>query len=63
MFSKEDYFKVMESSAAANVAGGSIYDAVLAQCALKAHAETIFTWNVKHFKRLGQEVAKRVATP
>ena len=28
--------------------GGGIYDAMLAHCALKAEAETIYTWNDRH---------------
>ena len=59
----EEYFRLMDASAPAGVAGGGIYDAVLGQCALKAGAKTIYTWNVKHFKRLGPEIAKRVTTP
>jgi hypothetical protein len=43
--------------------GGAIYDALLAHCALKAKADTIFTWNIDHFRRVGPEVAKRVRTP
>jgi predicted nucleic acid-binding protein len=58
-----EYFEIVEASAAAAVTGGGIYDAVLAHCALKAGAKTIYTWNVKHFKRLGPEIAKRVTTP
>jgi predicted nucleic acid-binding protein len=61
--SKDGYFKALESSAAAGVAGGSIYDALLAHCALKAGVEKIYTWNIKHFKRLGAEIAKLVTTP
>jgi predicted nucleic acid-binding protein len=59
----EEYFKAMEASAAAGVTGGGIYDALLGHCALKAGAETIYTWNVKHFKRLGSDIGGRVTTP
>jgi len=59
----KEYFKTIEASVAAGVAGGGIYDALLGACALKAGAETIYTWNVKHFKRLGTDIAGRVATP
>ena len=38
----------------------AVYDALLARCALKAGSETIYTWNTKHFSRLGAEVASRV---
>ena len=60
---EREYFKALETSVGAGVTGGGIYDGMLARCALKAGAETIYTWNVKHFKRLGAEVAGRVATP
>jgi predicted nucleic acid-binding protein len=59
----DEYFKSLETSAAVGVVGGGIYDALLGSCALKAKAETIYTWNVKHFKRLGPDIAARVASP
>jgi predicted nucleic acid-binding protein len=59
----EEYSKAVMHSAESGIVGGMIYDALLAQCALKVRAETIFTWNVEHFRRLGPEVAKRVRTP
>jgi predicted nucleic acid-binding protein len=43
--------------------GGGVYDAILGRCALKARAEVIYTWNEKHFRRLGPEIAGRVAAP
>jgi len=36
---------------------------LLAQCALKANATTIYTWDLDHFRLLGPEVARRVRTP
>jgi hypothetical protein len=33
------------------------------RCALKANAQTIYTWNVKHFNRLGENIAARVRHP
>ena len=61
--SSEDYFEVLERTAAARVFGGTIYDILLAHCALKASAEILYTWNVKHFQQFGGEIAKRVKTP
>jgi predicted nucleic acid-binding protein len=43
------------------VAGGAIYDALLAGCALKAKAEILYTWNVRHFQRF--TTLLRVETP
>jgi len=61
--SELEYFKVLEDAAAAGVSGGTTYDAIIAQCALKAKAQTIYTWNVKHFNRLGSQIASRVSQP
>ena len=58
-----DYFSVIETAASSGIVGGTIYDALLAHCALRAGAETILTWNSGHFLRLGPEIAKRVKTP
>lgn len=58
-----EYFRVLEDSAAAAISGGTTYDAIVAHCALKADAQTIYTWNVKHFKRFGEKVAARVRQP
>ena len=59
----EEYWRAIMHSAESGIVGGTIYDAMLAHCALKARAETIFTWDIDHFLRVGPEVAKRVRTP
>jgi predicted nucleic acid-binding protein len=59
----DEYVQMLQQASAAGVMGGGIYDAILARCAVKANAEAIYTWNVKHFKRLGADVASRVKTP
>jgi predicted nucleic acid-binding protein len=59
----DEYFMAIETAAAADVVGGTIYDAILARCAIKARAEAIYTWNVKHYRMFGTEVARRVRTP
>ena len=58
-----EYQSVIKQAAAAGIVGGMLYDALIAQCALKARAEKIYTWNVEHFQRLGAEVARRVQKP
>jgi predicted nucleic acid-binding protein len=60
---ENEYFKVLEDAAVNAVTGGATYDAIIALCALKSKAQTIYTWNVKHFKRLGEHVASRVRQP
>ncbi|MGH9470715.1 MAG: PIN domain-containing protein [Terriglobia bacterium] len=59
----EEYFALVKNAAALGIAGGVLYDALLAHCALKAQAEIIYTWNVKHFLQFGSEIAHRVRTP
>jgi len=59
----QEYFAAIEASAPLGIAGGGIYDALLAHCTLKAEAETIYTWNLKDFQRLGRAIAGRVKTP
>jgi predicted nucleic acid-binding protein len=46
---EQEYFQALEASAAAGIVGGAIYDSILGHCALKAGAETIYTWNTKDF--------------
>ena len=60
---EQEYFQVAEAAAAAGLAGGAIYDAILGHCALKAEAEVIYTWNTNDFLRLPQSIAARVRTP
>ena len=59
----EECFKAVESAAVEGVTGGGIYDAIIGHCALKARAQDIYTWNIRHFKRLGTDVSSRVKTP
>lgn len=59
----DEYYSAIADGAAEGVTGGTVYDALIARCALKAKATTIYTWNIDHFRRCGPEVAKRVRTP
>lgn len=61
--SSEDYFAVLERIAAARVFGGTVYDILLAHCALKASAQILYTWNARHFQQFGDEIATIVRTP
>jgi predicted nucleic acid-binding protein len=56
----EEYANALQSSAAAGIVGGRIYDAMLAHCALKSKAEPIFTWNARHYGLCGAEVIGRL---
>jgi len=60
----DEYYATIERASALGVMGGTVYDALLARCALKARAEILYTWNVKHFQQLGLgEIVKRIRTP
>ena len=57
------YLSVIQNAAANEIVGGTVYDALIAACALQAGADHIYTWNVRHFERLGPEVASRLLVP
>ncbi|HET9744050.1 MAG TPA: PIN domain-containing protein [Terriglobales bacterium] len=58
-----EYVQAIQASATEGIVGGTIYDALLAHCALKAGATVIYTWNVRHFQQLGPEIARRLRVP
>ena len=58
-----DYVQTIEEASTAFLASGAIYDALLGHCALKAKAETLYTWNTQDFLRLPQPIAARVRRP
>ena|ERR1017187_9498822 len=58
-----DYADVITNAAKGGLVGGGIYDALLARGALNAKVEVLYTWNVKHFTRLGSDVAALVQRP
>ena len=43
-----EYAEAVAKWSRLGIVGGSIYDALLASCALKARAETIYSWNLRH---------------
>jgi predicted nucleic acid-binding protein len=59
----QEYSRTLETAAAAGLLGGAIYDAILGHCALKANAETIYTWSIKDYLRLPRPIAARVKRP
>jgi predicted nucleic acid-binding protein len=58
-----EYADALEASAKLGIVGGGIYNAMLASCALKAQAETIYSWNGRHYGQCGPEVTRRLRTP
>ena len=61
--SASEYAEALEVASTRGIVGGGIYDAMLAHCAMKANAETIYTWNSRHYSLCGQEVVARLRSP
>ncbi|HSZ06985.1 MAG TPA: PIN domain-containing protein [Steroidobacteraceae bacterium] len=60
---ENENFKALEDAASAGISGGTAYDVIIAHCALKAKAQLIYSWNLKHFSRIGENIASRVRQP
>jgi predicted nucleic acid-binding protein len=60
---ESDYLKTVRDLAERRFASGRIYDALLLACARKSRVETIYTWNLKHFRQLAPDLADRIRTP
>jgi predicted nucleic acid-binding protein len=60
---ESEYFETIQQAAAAGFTSGRVYDALLLRCAAKAKAQTIYTWNLKHFQAVAPEQAARIRTP
>lgn len=59
-----EYLEALGRAAEQGVSGGSVYDALLLRCALKARAEVVYTWNTKDFRRLSpEEPTLEIRTP
>ena len=59
----DEYGDALQAFSALGIVGGGIYDAMLAHCALKVQAETIYSWNGRHYGQCGPEVTRRLRTP
>ena len=59
----DEYAESLQAASALGIVGGGIYDAMLARCALKASAEAIYSWNIRHYTLCGAELAGLLQTP
>ncbi|MBW4596121.1 MAG: PIN domain-containing protein [Brasilonema angustatum HA4187-MV1] len=59
----DDYQQAIACMVRLNLPGGGIFDALIAQAALKAEVDILLTLNPSHFTRLGQDLAQRVQVP
>ena len=58
-----EYLAEIAQMVALNLPGGGIFDALIAQAALKADVDILLTLNPNHFTRLGEAIAIRVLVP
>jgi predicted nucleic acid-binding protein len=58
-----EYIEVLKTCATLGLTGGTIYDALHIACARKSSAEWIYTWNLKHFRRVAPDLAGRIVEP
>ena len=58
-----EYFATIVQAAEGGLTSGRVYDALLLRCATKVKAQTIYTWNLKHFEAIAPELAGRMRTP
>jgi predicted nucleic acid-binding protein len=61
--SVDDYQQAIACMVRLNLPGGGIFDALIAQAALKAEVNILLTLNPSHFTRLGEYLAQRVQVP
>jgi len=59
----DEYLTALRQASAMGIAGGTLYDYLIACCALKARADIIYTWNVRHFQQFGPEILERLQSP
>jgi predicted nucleic acid-binding protein len=61
--SATDYRRVLRSLSSRDVAGGAVYDALIAQAAAKAKVDHLVTLNPKDFQRVWPEGASKIRSP
>jgi predicted nucleic acid-binding protein len=59
----DEYAAAVRDIARMGIVGGAVYDGLVAACALKAGAHRLYTWNVRHFNLLGEQIQKLVSLP
>ena len=61
--SAREYERLIGSLPERGAIGGSVYDVIHLECASKAAADRIYTFNVADFRRLAPTMADRIAAP
>lgn len=61
--SSTDYRSLLRRLAELGIAGGAVYDAVIARAAEKIHAQRVLTFDLDDFQRVWPEGDKRLSVP
>jgi len=61
--SPAEYFAGIQDVSSRGFTGGRVYDALRLACAAKCKAQTVYTWNLKHYQSLAPALASRIQTP
>jgi predicted nucleic acid-binding protein len=59
----DEYYATIKKAAEAGIIGGTIYDALIARCALKAKVDAVYTWKTRHFEQFGTAIVERLRMP
>jgi predicted nucleic acid-binding protein len=59
----EDYKNVIKQMVNLKLIGGAIFDALIAQVAVKTNSDYLLTNNPNHFTRISMEIASKVILP
>ncbi len=62
-FAPTDHMNALRRMVLLGIGGAGIYDALIAELALRNQCHKIYTFNFKHFIRLGEDVAGILETP
>jgi predicted nucleic acid-binding protein len=58
-----EYSLTLTDAAESELAGGSIYDALMVRATMKAEADLLLTFNLKHFARAWPDGGQRIVEP
>lgn len=62
--SGDEYVTLLREAALRGIQGGTIYDSILIQSAIKVQVEKIYTFNLKHFQRIApEEICHSIFSP
>jgi predicted nucleic acid-binding protein len=60
---QDDYRAVIEGLASLGISGGTVYDALIVQAAVRIEADQIVTLNGDHFRRVRPDLVGRIIVP